>query len=96
MGFAQYLPKELHLYSPEQFFDRMCMALAGRAAEQVFFSKVTTGAADDLKKVTSMAYAQVAQYGFNSKLGNLSYNNEDSSQSFQKPYSDVLLFSLFF
>lgn len=59
LGYAQYLPKEQYLYTREQLFDRMCMMLGGRVAEHVFFSKITTGAHDDLKKVTQSAYAQV-------------------------------------
>lgn len=59
LGYAQYLPREQYLYSKEQLFDRMCMMLGGRVAEQVFFSRITTGAQDDLKKVTQSAYAQV-------------------------------------
>lgn len=59
LGYAQYLPREQYLYSKEQLFDRMCMMLGGRVAEQVFFERITTGAQDDLKKVTQSAYAQV-------------------------------------
>lgn len=59
LGYAQYLPREQYLYSKEQLFDRMCMMLGGRVAEQVFFGRITTGAQDDLKKVTQSAYAQV-------------------------------------
>lgn len=59
LGYAQYLPREQYLYSREQLFDRMCMMLGGRVAEQLFFKKITTGAQDDLKKVTQSAYAQV-------------------------------------
>lgn len=59
LGYAQYLPREQFLYSREQLFDRMCMMLGGRVAEQIFFGKITTGAQDDLKKVTQSAYAQV-------------------------------------
>lgn len=59
LGYAQYLPKEQYLYTREQLFDRMCMMLGGRVAEQVFFGRITTGAHDDLKKVTQSAYAQV-------------------------------------
>ncbi|KAG9342020.1 hypothetical protein JZ751_018338, partial [Albula glossodonta] len=59
LGYAQYLPKEQYLYSREQLFDRMCMMLGGRVAEHVFFGRITTGAQDDLKKVTQSAYAQV-------------------------------------
>lgn len=59
LGYAQYLPREQYLYSREQLFDRMCMMLGGRVAESVFFGRITTGAQDDLKKVTQSAYAQV-------------------------------------
>lgn len=59
LGYAQYLPKEQYLYTREQLFDRMCMMLGGRVAEHVFFGRITTGAHDDLKKVTQSAYAQV-------------------------------------
>lgn len=59
LGYAQYLPKEQYLYTREQLYDRMCMMLGGRVAEQVFFGRITTGAQDDLKKVTQSAYAQV-------------------------------------
>lgn len=59
LGYAQYLPREQYLYSREQLFDRMCMMLGGRVAEQLFFHRITTGAQDDLKKVTQSAYAQV-------------------------------------
>lgn len=59
LGYAQHLPKEQHLFSREQLFDRMCMMLGGRVAEQVFFRHITTGAHDDLRKVTQSAYDQV-------------------------------------
>lgn len=59
LGYAQYLPREQYLYTKEQLFDRMCMMLGGRVAEEVFFGRITTGAQDDLKKVTQSAYAQV-------------------------------------
>jgi len=88
LGFAQYLPKELSLYQTEQLVDRICMALGGRAAEQVFFGKISTGAADDLKKVTKIAYAQVAIYGMNERVGNVSYQQEEGDSQFTKPYSE--------
>lgn len=59
LGYAQYLPREQYLYTREQLFDRMCMMLGGRVAEQLFFGQITTGAQDDLRKVTQSAYAQV-------------------------------------
>lgn len=61
LGYAQYLPREQYLYTREQLFDRMCMMLGGRVSEQVFFGQITTGAQDDLKKVTQSAYAQVRE-----------------------------------
>ncbi|XP_072219341.1 mitochondrial inner membrane m-AAA protease component AFG3L2 isoform X2 [Leuresthes tenuis] len=61
LGYAQYLPKEQYLYTKEQLLDRMCMTLGGRVSEEIFFGRITTGAQDDLRKVTQSAYAQVAQ-----------------------------------
>merc|ERR1712228_136007 len=90
LGFAQYLPKELQLYNKDQLYDMMCMALGGRAAEQIFYDKVSTGAADDLNKVTKIAYGQISVYGMNDRLGNLSFppeNNDGGMQTF-KPYSE--------
>ncbi|KAL0200557.1 hypothetical protein M9458_003744, partial [Cirrhinus mrigala] len=58
LGYAQYLPKEQYLYTKEQLLDRMCMTLGGRVSEEIFFGRITTGAQDDLKKVTQSAYAQ--------------------------------------
>lgn len=89
LGYAQYLPKEVSLFNEEQILDRMCMALGGRAAEQVFFGKVSTGASDDLKRVTEMAYSQVGIYGFNKKIGQVSFHQDDSSNQFYKPYSEA-------
>ena len=63
LGYAQYLPKENYLLSTEQLYDRMCMTLGGRAAEMIFFKRITTGAQDDLQKVTKSAYAQITQFG---------------------------------
>lgn len=61
LGYAQYLPREQYLYTKEQLLDRMCMTLGGRVAEEIFFDRVTTGAQDDLRKVTQSAYAQVSR-----------------------------------
>lgn len=66
LGYAQYLPKEQYLYSKEQLFDRMCMTLGGRVSEEIFFCRITTGAQDDLHKVTQMAYSQVSRFTVNS------------------------------
>ena len=59
LGYAQYLPREQYLYTREQLLDRMCMTLGGRVSEEIFFGRITTGAQDDLRKVTQSAYAQV-------------------------------------
>mmetsp|Transcript_8209 Transcript_8209/g.22773 ORF Transcript_8209/g.22773 Transcript_8209/m.22773 type:complete len:931 (-) Transcript_8209:1177-3969(-) len=90
LGFAQYLPKEVFLRSREQIMDIVCMALAGRAAEQVFFGQVTTGASDDLRRVTQIVYSTIKDYGFNSRLGQLAFpdNNNQNSLGGDKPYSD--------
>ena len=65
LGYAQYLPREIALYSKEQMIDMMCMALGGRAAEAIMFNSVTTGASDDLKRVTEMV---ITQYNSNLKF----------------------------
>ena len=88
LGFAQYLPKEVALYSKEALIDRMCMALGGRASEELNFGRVTTGASDDLDKVTQMAYAMTTIYGMNPKIGQLSFPPKQEQQ-FSKPYSDT-------
>jgi ATP-dependent Zn protease len=75
LGFAQYTPVDKKLYSPEELLDRMCMALGGRAAEALTFNSITTGAQNDLEKVTSMAYAQIMQFGFNEVVGPVSFEN---------------------
>ncbi len=73
LGFAQYLPKELALHSEEQILDKMSMALGGRIAEEITFGSVTTGASDDLDRVTKMAYSVVSIYGMNDKIGHVSF-----------------------
>ena len=90
LGYAQYLPKEQYLYRTEQLFDEMCMALGGRAAEQVVFEKISTGALSDLEKITKMAYSMVTIYGMNEKLGNVSFydSKNQGDYSFTKPYSE--------
>lgn len=90
LGYAQYLPREQYLYRTEQLFDEMCMALGGRAAEQVVFGKISTGALSDLEKITKMAYSMVTIYGLNEKIGNLSFYDSkgQSEYNFTKPYSD--------
>src|SRR5690554_2596005 len=89
LGYAQYLPKEQFLYQTEQLIDGMCMSLGGRAAEEIIFGKVSTGALSDLERVTKVAYSIVTIYGMNEKLGNISfYDPKQSDYSFSKPYSE--------
>ncbi|XP_067145015.1 mitochondrial inner membrane m-AAA protease component AFG3L2 [Centruroides vittatus] len=89
LGYAQYLPKEQYLYTREQLFDRMCMTLGGRVSEQIFFEKITTGAQDDLKKVTQSAYSQVVHFGMSEKVGHLSFDlPQPGDVVLDKPYSE--------
>lgn len=88
LGFAQYLPKEVFLRTEQQIMDIVCMALAGRAAEDVFFGRVTTGASDDLRRVTQLVYSTIQTYGMNSRVGQLAYPRDDN-QFGDKPYSDA-------
>merc|ERR1719394_1225073 len=90
LGYAQYLPKEQFLYSTEQLYDRMCMTLGGRASEQIFFGRITTGAQDDLQKVTKSAYAQITQFGMNARIGNVSFEQPAPGEMvFEKPFSEA-------
>ncbi|PSR53668.1 peptidase M41 [Adhaeribacter arboris] len=90
LGYAQYLPKEQFLYTTEQLIDEMCMALGGRAAEELVFGKISTGALSDLERITKMAYSIVTMYGMNDKIGNVSfYDSKQSDYTFNKPYSDA-------
>jgi AFG3 family protein len=86
LGYAQYLPKEVFLRTQEQIMHIVMMALAGRAAEEVFFGKVTTGASDDLRRVTELVYSTIQIYGMNSRVGQLAFPKDPNS--FDKPYSD--------
>lgn len=87
LGYAQYLPKDVSLHTISQLNDMICMALGGRAAEEMFFDSVTTGASDDLEKVSRIAYMQVAKMGMNAKVGQVSFPDGGGDQ-FYKPYSD--------
>jgi len=88
LGYAQYLPKEKYLTIKEEILDRMCMALGGRAVEELMFNKISTGALSDLQSVTKMAYAMVSVYGMNDKIGNISFYDPNNENSFSKPYSE--------
>lgn len=89
LGAAWYLPEERSITTTEQILDEMCAALGGRAAEQIIFGKISTGALSDLEKVTKQAYAMVSIYGLNDKIGNISYYDSQGRESFTKPYSEV-------
>jgi cell division protease FtsH len=88
LGYAQYLPKEQYLYRTEQLMDMMCMTLGGRAAEEIVFGKISTGAQNDLQRITQMAYAMVTIYGMNTKVGNVSFYDPANENMFTKPYSE--------
>jgi AFG3 family protein len=89
LGYAQYLPKEQFLITTEQMMDDMCMTLGGRAAEQLVFGKISTGALSDLERITKLAYSMVTMYGMNEKIGNVSfYDSKQSDYAFNKPYSE--------
>ena len=88
LGFAQYLPDEISLYSKDQIIDMMCVSLAGRVAEELMFDgKITTGASDDIKKVTQLATSLVSVYGMTEKMGLVGYNSSQE-ESYTKPYSE--------
>ncbi|XP_037727129.1 paraplegin [Drosophila subpulchrella] len=80
LGFAQYTPSEQHLYSKEELFDKMCMALGGRAAENLIFNRITTGAQNDLEKVTKIAYSQIKKFGMNETLGPIYVRDADETE----------------
>ena len=88
LGYAQYTPKEQYLYNTDQLNDQICMTLGGRASEDIFFNKISTGAQNDLQQITRIAYAMVTVYGMNDKIGNISYYDPQQDQTFTKPYSD--------
>ncbi len=90
LGAAWYLPEERQITTTEQLKDEMCAALGGRAAEEIMFGKISTGALSDLEKVTKQAYAMISIYGLSDKLGNISYydSSGQNDYSFSKPYSE--------
>ena len=89
LGAAWYLPHERQITTTEQIFDEMCAALGGRAAEELMFGKISTGALSDLEKVTKQAQAMVTVYGLNERIGNISYYDSRGETSFTKPYSEA-------
>jgi cell division protease FtsH len=88
LGAAWYLPEERQITTTEQLLDEMCSALGGRAAEEIIFGKISTGALSDLEKVTKQAYAMVSIYGLSDNIGNISYYDPQGQSAFIKPYSD--------
>ncbi|NLA24405.1 MAG: ATP-dependent zinc metalloprotease FtsH [Bacteroidales bacterium] len=90
LGAAWYLPEERQITTYEQMLDEICATLGGRAAEEVFFGKISTGALNDLERVTKQAFAMVAYFGMNEKIGNLSYYDStgQSEFGFGKPFSE--------
>ncbi|MFT3740429.1 MAG: hypothetical protein QM786_16905 [Breznakibacter sp.] len=90
LGAAWYLPEERQLTTRDQILDEMCSALGGRAAEELMFGKVSTGALSDLEKVTKQAYAMVTYFGMSERLGNISFfdSSGQNEYAFSKPYSE--------
>jgi AFG3 family protein len=88
LGYAQYTPKEQYLYNTDQLSDQICMTLGGRASEDIFFGKISTGAQNDLQQITRIAYAMVTVYGMNDKIGNVSFYDPQQEGAFTKPYSE--------
>ena len=88
LGYAQYTPKEQYLYNTDQLMDQICMTLGGRASEDIFFGKISTGAQNDLQQITRIAYSMITVYGMNDKVGNVSFYDPSAENSFTKPYSE--------
>jgi AFG3 family protein len=90
LGAAWYLPEERQITTTEQMMDEMCAALGGRAAEEIMFGKISTGALSDLEKITKQAYAMIMYYGLNKKIGNVSFYDSSggTEYTFTKPYSE--------
>ena len=88
LGYAQYLPKEQYLYTTEQMNDQMVALFGGRAAEELIFGRVSTGAQNDLERVTKMAYSMISIYGMNTKVGNVSFHDAQQEYPTSRPYSE--------
>jgi AFG3 family protein len=89
LGYAQYLPKEQFLYTTEQMNDQIVGLFGGRAAEELTFGRISTGAQNDLERVTKMAYSMISIYGMNNKVGNVSFHDGQQEYTMTKPYSDA-------
>ncbi|ANQ50115.2 ATP-dependent zinc metalloprotease FtsH [Flammeovirga sp. MY04] len=90
LGYAQYLPKEQYLNTTEEMMDEICMTLGGRAAEEIIFGRISTGALSDLERTTKMAYSMVSIYGMNNEIGHLSFYDPNRSEFSSRPYSEAL------
>ncbi|KAF0984538.1 hypothetical protein FDP41_000437 [Naegleria fowleri] len=87
LGYAQYLPSERYITTKEQLFDFMCLALGGRAAEKIIFGHLSTGAQNDLQKVTEIAHSMITKYGMSETIGNVSFPDTNDGFQAEKPYS---------
>ncbi|MFT3703577.1 MAG: hypothetical protein QM802_14535 [Agriterribacter sp.] len=76
------------MYNTDQLNDQICMTLGGRASEEIFFGKISTGASNDLQQITKIAYSMITVYGMNDKIGNVSYYDPQQENYFTKPYSE--------
>ncbi|WP_419241112.1 ATP-dependent zinc metalloprotease FtsH [Cardinium endosymbiont of Nabis limbatus] len=95
LGYAQYLLKEQFIYQENQLLDELAMALGGRAAEELIFGKISTGALSDLERTTKLAYSMVTIYGMNPKVGHLSFHNaKQADYTFTKPYSETTAYTI--
>lgn len=88
LGFAQYLPREQNLYTKEELIDTICMTLGGRAAEELIFGDISTGAQNDLERTTEMVYAMITRYGMNKEMGPFSFKDLGNEYSLKLPYSE--------
>ncbi|MEZ5018263.1 MAG: ATP-dependent zinc metalloprotease FtsH [Flavipsychrobacter sp.] len=88
LGYAQYLPKEQYLYTTEQMNDQMVALFGGRAAEELTFGRISTGAQNDLERITKMAYSMISLYGMSDKVGNVSFHDSQQEYPTGKPYSE--------
>lgn len=88
LGYAMYIPEEHHLYTKQTLMDMICVTLGGRAAEEITFGTITTGAYDDLQKVTDIAYSQLLQYGMSDTLGPATFGTIKDQGNVDKPFSE--------
>jgi len=91
LGYAQFQNRDQYLFTKEQLFHDMCATLGGRIAEEIIFKSISTGAANDLERVTKMASAQIMELGFSEEIGNLSFKSSQPEERQERPYSDATL-----